>query len=78
MKRIYMLLAIAAFATVAIPSYANNWQWQLDRIKSAQQRQIDKNKAQLQARLAEEKMTVSQLRIDGHMAKKPANTSPVN
>ena len=75
MKRIYTVLASAAFATVAIPSYANNWQWQLDRIKSEQQRCIGNHLAQEQARLAREKTTAGQ-QAGANQAMKSVNAQP--
>ena len=38
MKNIIRTLFIASFAFIAVPTLANNWQWQLDQIKADQQR----------------------------------------
>lgn len=67
MKRIYTVLAIVAFATAAIPSYANSWQWQLDQIKAAHH--VSNCQAREQARLAKEKTIVGQQADASHVIK---------
>ena len=47
--------SLHAFATAAIPSYANNWQWQLDQISAGQQSRISNYQAEQHARLPKEK-----------------------
>lgn len=71
MKRIVTILAIATFGVTALPSFANNWQWQLDQIKADQQRRAKCHAAE-QAKLLKDKMTDAQKK-----AAQPTTTPPV-
>lgn len=73
MKRLFTILAIAIVGVTALPTFANNWQWQLDQIKADQQRRVKCHAAE-QAKRLKEKMTDVDKKPDTGKAAQPVAT----